>query len=827
MRIAAAITNRVTQTVGGGDQHYAPVCADLCEGWTLNARKELADEPAKLQLIGKRYTYIAQLNGYELPYGVCSCQRDPCVCRHAGLKEGDEPGVLLLIGARRRKAWDGSDEDVLANPRYCEPILQSHDPLGDDALHALTERWNDAHERRAARRNKRIERWRELNEIRAFVGHEHGAIVPLAEQEAWDPERLAEGQLVLHPKDATATAAAARDFTYRLPNLDVPLRVEDTNENEIVIDCGEEDLIRVEQYLKAQHGKPLRLTLDADETDRQIERERWTLKEAEQDERLRTLIARPTLAKTRPEREPDGLLNPKLDEGQQAVVRAAVAADDLLVVQGPPGTGKTTAICEIVRQHLARDPHAQILVAAQTHQAVDHVLLRIADEDPDLPIARVASVHTIDRVDQTVRERYWTRSDEPWPVPIVRRALAYRALIETQTDAGDRTQDETMREVLAVQEDYLASVGPQRTPAERLAQARVIAGTCAGVQGEPQVRELTFAVAILEEAGKATPPEALMIALRSKKSILVGDSRQLPPHIWDPMRTVLRKPEELTTHNPHRTDQAIAMRGKIEALGDTPQQREQADQETLFEHYARHLQGTESETTLTTQYRMLPEIGELIGQVFYKDVGGLKHGRDRPVDPRVQAFAKGVRVRLIDVPGREQYEGKSKRRDAEISHIRHELRVLQEAAASTDAPPNGPARVGVAVITPYAAQARRLRQGLDLTLYPALNVRVGIVDRFQGDEDQVVIVSVTATTVAGFLKMPNRINVALSRAQDLLIVTTSLRAAIAGKIGGPLQEVARFIDRQVQDGTPGYEIVQPGRRARAHTPAQTKAPVRP
>ena len=78
----------------------------------------------------------------------------------------------------------------------------------------------------------------------------------------------------------------------------------------------------------------------------------------------------------------------------------------------------------------------------------------------------------------------------------------------------------------------------------------MIAGTCAGVQGNQEVRERTFALAVLEEAGKATPPEALMLVLRSRKSILVGDSRQLPPHIWDPMRDVLRKPTQLTSGNP-------------------------------------------------------------------------------------------------------------------------------------------------------------------------------------------------------------------------------------------------------------------------------------
>jgi superfamily I DNA and/or RNA helicase len=329
------------------------------------------------------------------------------------------------------------------------------------------------------------------------------------------------------------------------------------------------------------------------------------------------------------------------------------------------------------------------------------------------------------------------------------------------------------------------------------------------VQGNPEVRAITFALAILEEAGKATPPEALMLALRSKKSILVGDSRQLPPHIWDPMRTVLRQPNQLQTTNKDRAQQAGELRAAIGALGSTPQQREQADQQTLFDHLAERLQGTPSEATLSTQYRMLPEIGELIGHVFYSDIGGLEHGRERPVDPRVQAFAGRTRVRLIDIPGQEEYDGKSKHRGAEVQHVRRELKALQDHAAKTGPPANGPDRLGVAVITPYAAQARRLRAALDLSTYPALNVRIGIVDRFQGDEDQVVILTIAATRVAGFLKLPNRINVACSRAQDLLIVTTSLQPALDGKIGRPLQAVAKFIDQQVQAGHPGYEITRP------------------
>ncbi len=823
MIVKAAITNKTTKTVSGEDRDFAPVCADLANGWTLAAPAYLRARPARLRLIGKRFAYEAQLSGYRLPEGLCTCRRDPCRCQGVQLKDGDTPGVLLLISAKRREPWDPTEEDVLRYPRYYERFEHASEPADVNTLATIIERWHRAHLQRAAHDADPIARYEHLNRIRAFLAQEHGKIVHLADQ-AWDPARFEGGQLVLYTKTPEASAQADRDFVYRLPNLDVPLRVEDLSDRELVIDCGEQDLVRVEQYLNAHADHPLRLTLDNEETDRRIDREKRTLRESQRHPRLRALIAQPTLAQRTPEREPDDLCNPNLDESQQDVVRAALAADDLLIVQGPPGTGKTTAICELIRQHLARDPTAQILLAAQTHQAVDNVLLRLAEQDPDLPIARIASRNTAERVDPLIRERYWTHAPEPWQPPVVRRASAYRRLIDAQIKAGDRTEDEILRAVLAIQEDYLASIGPQRTPAERLAQARVIAGTCAAVQTNTEVRAMTFPLAILEEAGKATAPETLMLMLRASKSILVGDTRQLPPHVWEPMRTVLRDPSKLTTTNPHRTAQAREIREQIAALGATPTEREQADEGTLFTHFAINLTATPHEARLDTQYRMVPPIGELVSQVFYRDTGGLRHGRQDRVDPRIAAFAGETRVRLIDIPGKERYDGKSKHRPVEVEQIRRELQALQLHAQQTAPPKDAPQRLGVAIITPYTAQARRLRAALNPSAYPALNIRVGIVDRFQGDEDQVVILSIAATTVAGFLKVPNRINVAISRAQDLLILTTSLNDALAGKIGQPLRDVASFITRQVDNGNPGYEIVhqaraRPRRRARRPQPA--------
>jgi uncharacterized protein len=79
----------------------------------------------------------------------------------------------------------------------------------------------------------------------------------------------------------------------------------------------------------------------------------------------------------------------------------------------------------------------------------------------------------------------------------------------------------------------------------------------------------------------------------------------------------------------------------------------------------------------------------------------------------------------------------------------------------------------ILIVAPFNLQVRCLRERLDL------RVRVGSVDKFQGQEAPVVIVSLCASTLdeaprgAAFLLSPNRLNVAVSRAEALAIVVGS------------------------------------------------------
>jgi len=77
---------------------------------------------------------------------------------------------------------------------------------------------------------------------------------------------------------------------------------------------------------------------------------------------------------------------------------------------------------------------------------------------------------------------------------------------------------------------------------------------------------------------------------------------------------------------------------------------------------------------------------------------------------------------------------------------------------------------GILVVAPYNLQVRALRRALPEA------VRVGTVDRFQGQEAPVVLISMCASDASqsprgiDFLLDPNRLNVALSRARCLAVV---------------------------------------------------------
>ncbi len=294
--------------------------------------------------------------------------------------------------------------------------------------------------------------------------------------------------------------------------------------------------------------------------------------------------------------------------------------------------------------------------------------------------------------------------------------------------------------------------------------------------------DLTFDTVIVDEAARANPLDLFIpMALAAKRIVLVGDHFQLPQMLEPDIEKEM-----------------------IEA-GDLQQETAKAIKMSLFERLYTQLKarqakdGIQRTVMLDTQFRMHPDIGSFVSRSFYEAEGEpkLEPGLSKDRFDLGIAKYKGKVAEWIDLPlqsGKEQRSGTSWQRDCEAQKVVSEV---QELFAEN---PN----LSVGVITFFAAQrelilnklaqvgiCQKLEGGWEyLPGFKTINegkevkekIRVGSVDAFQGKEFDVVILSTVRSNnysasdenayrkKYGFIRTPNRLNVAFSRAKSLIKV---------------------------------------------------------
>lgn len=360
-----------------------------------------------------------------------------------------------------------------------------------------------------------------------------------------------------------------------------------------------------------------------------------------------------------------------------------------------------------------------------------------------------------------------------------------------------RTQFESWQQQLQNEETYLNRyqnfvqdwIEKLRNPLEGdrndlrriyLDNANVVGITCVQAANREFSEEFKyFDVVIIDEVSKCTPPELLIPALKGKKLVMVGDHRQLPPML--DTSTLEEVAQEISsTRNELQFLEESLFKSQFEAADESIKQM------------------------LTTQYRMHPFIMGAINQ-FYD--GKLECGILQPDTKRAHNLAgkiiqKDHHILWVKMPAenqfQEQREGTSFFNLAEIDAIELLCQQMENAWAARVA--NGEPKKEIAVITFYGAQLRKIDERLQSELYPSLQIRTGTVDRFQGMEKPVVIVSMVRNNSqrdVGFAKKPERVNVAFSRAQELLIIVGchDLFTRQTGKIGSMYSEVSNIVHR--------------------------------
>ena len=168
-------------------------------------------------------------------------------------------------------------------------------------------------------------------------------------------------------------------------------------------------------------------------------------------------------------------------------------------------------------------------------------------------------------------------------------------------------------------------------------------------------------------------------------------------------------------------------------------------------------------TLLDTQYRMTNQIGDLIGKLFYSEK--LKNGRNADVEDGI-LWIDYVPTQIWPL---DEVDSTEKQRIYNLNECEIISNVLMKLNANSN---NG---ISVAIIAPYKHQVYMLRKLLQTESLSNLDINIDSVDGFQGKECDVVIFSLTRTVGSfRFLADVRRLNVALSRARDRIIIIGNL-----------------------------------------------------
>lgn len=466
----------------------------------------------------------------------------------------------------------------------------------------------------------------------------------------------------------------------------------------------------------------------------------------------------PALGKTYQKDSNGNLL--RYSDNQTRAIFNALNLQPLSVIQGPPGTGKTTVITEIVFQILANEPKAKILICSQTNNAVDQVLENLISNN--IPVLRLSGI-TKPR-NPIVAQHTIERKLEGWKNEIRKNATAHFRQIEAPTEAQTQLHKEWLDNVASLEEDGSIHY-------RMINSIRVIGATCNHIGSARYAKyDFQFDYVIMDESGKATVSESLVPIVMGKKLILVGDHRQLRPMLTSnkKVESWLRETFNTESHEFESFDEYF-------------------NRPSLFEQVIENIP-EEYKTQLTECRRCAGLTVELTSKSFYEPMGDKPIVSVRQGEKNQHEFPFAVDTSLLFIDIHSEHESKKDSNGSSYNEYSAEiisqflLKLSQYDVAT---------KYSYGIISGYKAQHAKLRKSIyqkssELhSLMPNEDTfTISVIDRFQGLERDVVIVDLVKSGVdlnLGFLEVPNRINVALSRQKKLLVIVGDYNGLLQAK----------------------------------------------
>ncbi len=226
---------------------------------------------------------------------------------------------------------------------------------------------------------------------------------------------------------------------------------------------------------------------------------------------------------------------------------------------------------------------------------------------------------------------------------------------------------------------------------------------------------------IIDESSQVDLATGALALSCAKKAVIVGDLKQLP-NVVDSITA--RKTDEIFTEfklpEVYRYKNHSLLLTILELFPNAPK------------------------TLLREHYRCHPKIIEFCNQKFYNN------------QLIVLTEAKSIRQPLIvykTAPGNHARERINQR---QIDVIKNEIIPQQNLVNNS---------VSVGIVTPYRNQTNALQEA-----FAGTGIQADTVDKFQGRENDVIILSTVDNKISEFTDNANRLNVAVSRAIEQLIV---------------------------------------------------------
>lgn len=413
-----------------------------------------------------------------------------------------------------------------------------------------------------------------------------------------------------------------------------------------------------------------------------------------------------------------------LNASQQHAVESVVRARDVAIVHGPPGTGKTTTLVEAIYETLRREP--QVLVCAQSNMAVDWISEKLVDRG--LNVLRLGNPSRVDdkMLSFTYERRFESHPDYPllWSLRKAMREL--------------RSQRKNFRGTYHQKMDRLRGRATElevRINGDIFRQAHVVASTLVGADSR-LLMGMTFNTLFVDEAAQALEAATWIAIRRARRVVLAGDHCQLPPTVKS----------------------IAALKGGLST--------------TLMERLVkRH---PECVTLLRTQYRMNEKIMNFSNQWFYHGMVNssptISHRGILDYDSPMEWIDTSA---LADATAEQRNKSLSLTNTAEAQLT---ASVLESYISKIGRQRMEDEHIDIGIISPYRAQVQLLRQTIKkqqgFKPYRRF-ISVNTVDGFQGQERDVIIISLVRSNDSGqigFLRDLRRMNVAMTRARMKLII---------------------------------------------------------